>query len=179
MINSLKLQQSKLSKLIDKNRTKYLDEYNKFSSNKGESHTVLLNISRDQLINTILQQRKISEKILAKEKEEWKNQIDKLSDVVRLDIDKLNQIGGIKTILEIKNNIENVLYKNVKTHKDLLSELKTTYLPIMHKDDKLDLSIKKIFEIIDNQIKLQDKRISDLDKIIDLMNINLKPYISE
>lgn len=179
MINSLKLQQNKLSKLIDENRAKYLDEYNKFNNNEGETNIVVLNLYRDQLINTILQLSKISENMLAIEKEEWKNKIDKLSDVVRLDVDKLNQIGGIKTILGIKSNIENVIYNNARTHKDLLFELKTTYLPIMHKDDKLDLSIKRIFEVIDNQIKLQDKIISDLDKIIELMNINLKPYTSE
>jgi len=173
MNKNLKIEKRKISRLFEENKTRYLSEYKKLENETNRSSSFILNLYRDQLIKSILEFSDIFEELLPIEKESWKLQVKRISEAAILDVEKLRQIGRIKTLRITIKDIEN-LKENIAKKAPLLKEYKTLFLSIMHRDNELDKSIKTIFESIDKHIKLQDQKILDIENLLKIMNINLK-----
>jgi hypothetical protein len=132
-----------------------------------------LQLRKSHLISVIGKYSQILYKILPLEKNRWTQDVQKISRIATLDMNRLKEIGGIDEVSDMKNQIDS--YKdNIIKVIQLREEFKISFDDIKGLDAEVDKEIQKMCLIVDQQIQFERSKISDIDKIMQLVDISLK-----
>lgn len=169
-MSSLKNELSKVSRNLDRAKDSYRLEYVKSKMGASAFH---LQLKKSNLISIMGKYHQILHEKLPLKKNKWTQDVQKISRIATLDMSKLKETGGIGEVSEIKNQIDS--YKdNIIKVIQLKEEFKISFEDIMGLDAEVDEEIHKMYLIVDQHIQFGRSKISNIDKIIQLVDISLK-----